>query len=135
MGGKDDIFNMDFLNSKLGRILILVALLGGGIGNYRLSTVDVSDRYKASNARYDFAARDARLTAIEQRDNIQAKIILDLNSDIKRLSDSYQAHLEHSAKYTEVIRREERRSLENEQDLKRHLREDHYSGRNGSRTN
>ncbi len=75
------------------KYLVIVAVLGGGAGNYTALT-KTDDRFRGADFKREIAIRDAR---------------------IKELEQALQAHLQHSAKYTEII--EELR-----RDLERHTR-------------
>ena len=81
---RDELFD-----SKWFRGLVVAALLSGAGGSISALNKDDSDRYKAAEARADFAIRDtslargaARLTALEL---------------------ALSTHLQHSATYTQII--------------------------------
>ena len=67
--------------------------------------------FEATDFQNEIRVRDNQITRLEKT--------------VHRLELSYGNHLQHSAKYTTIIERDDRRSLENEADIKRHLREDH----------
>ena len=91
------------------RYLVLAALLSGAGSGVVGLTKDTSDRYKGSDAKEDFAHRDR---------------------EIEKLQQLIQAHLQHSAAYSDRIDRYEIRISELERQLSRHLQR--YPGHNES---
>ena len=81
---KDDLYD-----TKWFRGLILTSLLAGAGGGISSLTQDTADRYKASEARADFAVRDKSLARGDGR--------------ITALEIALSSHLQHSAKYSQII--------------------------------
>ncbi len=88
------------LDSNVPTWLVVVALLGGGTSSYIGLTKDTSDRYHATRAAQDFAVRDAK---------------------IERLQAQLSQHLAHSAKYTEIIERQEKELYELHRQIENHV--------------
>ena len=86
---------------------LLVLALGSGVGSGLLGlSQDTSDRYHASRAERDFKMRDER---------------------IQRLESELAAHLEHAAKYTQVIIQIQHENRELKRKFEDHIRQ-HLDG-------
>ena len=83
------------------RYLVLAAVVSGAGSSVISLNKDTSDRYKGSDAREDFAARDRQIEAIQS---------------------VMQAHLQHSATYSDRIDRYRVRIEHLEEELEQHLR-------------
>ena len=81
---KDDLYD-----TKWFRGLILTSLLAGAGGGISALTQDTADRYKASEARADFAVRDKSLARGDER--------------LSKVEIALANHLQHSAKYSQII--------------------------------
>ena len=80
------------------RYLVIAALFSGAGSGYIGITKDTSDRYKGADARADFAERDAEIRDLQKQQN---------------------AHLQHSAVYSERIDRISLRLAEVERQIHR----------------
>ena len=100
--------NADDLANTPGwfRALLAAALLGGAGSGY-MGLTQTDDRYRGSDAKADFAERDATIVRIEQR--------------VYRIETQLAQHLQHSAKYTEKIEADQRQMSELQAELKRHI--------------
>lgn len=87
---KDDEWWAAIPNSV--KFLVTLAVLGGAGGNFSTLT-KTDDRFRGADFKREIAIRDARIRELEQ---------------------TQQAHLRHSAKYTEIIE-------EVRKDLEKHL--------------
>lgn len=81
----------DAISSSWGRAIVLAALISGGSSGASFITADTTDRYHSSTAKADLAIRDRRIADLES---------------------AYHKHIEHSAKYTQIIKDLKQRLME-----------------------
>lgn len=98
----------DISNLSTFHKFIIVLALGAGAGNGIVGlNQDTSDRYKGAQARADFALRDARIRGLEHL---------------------IHEHLNHSARYTQVVEQHSHDIEELEQHVEDHVRK-HLEGK------
>jgi hypothetical protein len=87
----------DVLDKQWFRYLVVAALLSGAGGGLSALTADTSDRYKATQAKADFALRDERITELRRswagHLNECAKDHADFEQRLRRIERQFHTHM------------------------------------------
>lgn len=97
------------------RVVLVLSLLGGSANGVSFLTKDTSDRYKGADAARDFSKRDSEISELKRRLSIKDRRIISLE-------DWRRYHTEHSATWTQIIKADDGKLEDLEEDFKDHLR-------------